>query len=210
MKMALIHRLISWVNHNLLLSFLILTSFVFFVCTVSLGVENGNLKDELNHRDTSKTAAHTTQLTTTANNNASSNISNMTSSTNAIYTTAENEHLTGWRLPHSVIPTHYNLILNPDLQSGTFTGQIDIQFTAVETVSWINLHSKGLKIESIQIFWNDVSFVEKPERELLVLKFRNELPMGEHKMTVKFSGDMKNRIVGFYRSSYTNQQGEER
>lgn len=134
----------------------------------------------------------------------------MTSSTNAIYTTAENEHLTGWRLPQSVIPTHYNLILNPDLQSGTFTGQIDIHFTAVEIVSLIKLHSKGLTIESIELRGNEVSFVEKPERELLVLTFRNELPMGEHKMTVKFSGDMKNRIVGFYRSSYTNQQGEER
>ncbi|GLV31099.1 uncharacterized protein CBL_12173 [Carabus blaptoides fortunei] len=141
----------------------------------------------------------------------------MTSTTNAIFTTPEDEHLTGWRLPRNVIPTHYNLTLAPNLKDGTFTGQIDISFTAVETVSLIRMHSKGLKIDRVECgdlvtthTRQSISLEKVPSRELIEISMNPELPVGEHEMTINFRGDMKNRIVGFYRSSYTNENGVER
>ena len=49
-----------------------------------------------------------------------------------------------YRLPTSVIPSHYNLHLTPDLESETFTGNAQIDVEISETTSSILLNTKEL------------------------------------------------------------------
>lgn len=55
----------------------------------------------------------------------------------------------------------------------------------------------------------DISFC--PEQETVTFKFPNVLPNGsEGILNVSFSGNLNDKMKGFYRSKYFTQSGEER
>lgn len=49
-----------------------------------------------------------------------------------------------------------------------------------------------------------------PEDEKAVLVFPNELPTGTSKLHLDFTGELNDKMKGFYRSKYTTPEGEER
>ena len=50
------------------------------------------------------------------------------------------------RLPTTVVPTHYDLELAPDLDAATFTGTAEITIVVTEPVSELVLHALDLEI----------------------------------------------------------------
>lgn len=58
------------------------------------------------------------------------------------------------RLDGSVVPTHYDLLLHPDLETkeedAGFNGTVTIHFNAIKDVNEIVMHSKYLNISSIK------------------------------------------------------------
>jgi len=51
------------------------------------------------------------------------------------------------RLPNFISPISYNLTINPDLESFTFSGNETIQIKIDKEVNKITLHSKDIDIE---------------------------------------------------------------
>lgn len=48
------------------------------------------------------------------------------------------------------------------------------------------------------------------ENETAELHFTNEVPIGEHSLNLKFTGEISDKMKGLYRSKYTSQSGEEK
>lgn len=76
----------------------------------------------------------------------------------------------------------------------------------------IVLHSKGLNIDSVKIGNENASFELDPDYELLTIKKTDntDISLGNGSVEIEFNGDMKNRIVGLYTSSYKSATGENR
>lgn len=48
------------------------------------------------------------------------------------------------------------------------------------------------------------------ELETVIFNFPNTLPRGPAKLSLKFTGELNDKMKGFYRSKYTTKAGEEK
>ncbi|EDO30265.1 predicted protein, partial [Nematostella vectensis] len=122
------------------------------------------------------------------------------------------------RLPKDVVPTKYTLTMHPVLSGKfDFTGKAAIDIKVVKNTKYIVLHSKKLKIKSYRLV-NDKKENVKIARmllneklEQLLLEPKQGLVKGQ-KFTIKleFSGELSNKMAGFYKSSYKTRNGEVR
>lgn len=108
------------------------------------------------------------------------------------------------RLSRNVEPTRYTLFLKPNLESFTFTGEETISIVLYKPTNTISLHSVDLKIHDV--VWNEtmkgkVSYNKKSETATFT--FPKALSAGEGKVSLSFSGELKENLRGFYRSKYT-------
>lgn len=183
-----------------------LLTFIFFICTVALAVEKDNLKAKIANLTTNikpKSAEQNREART-----ISIQIRNLTMSSSSKWSE--------WRLPKGSYKTReYILKLQPNLQDGTYNGEITILFEILQPLEILQLNSKGLTIQESDVIVNDA--VGHPHlhyddvKEMITLTSKNgPFPIGNNTLKIKFSGDMKDRIVGMYRSSYINEKGENR
>lgn len=111
------------------------------------------------------------------------------------------------RLTKLVRPANYNLKLNPNLKVGTFSGSVNIIINVLEKCSNLTLHSKGLSIRDVSLTKGNKAlavtrFCENKELEQLMIETKECLSPGDYCLSIDFSGDLKNKIVGFYSSQY--------
>ena len=57
-----------------------------------------------------------------------------------------NPEMNPYRLPSSVVPSHYMLHLKPDLETETFTGDVEIAVQVSEPVTQIVLNAKEMDL----------------------------------------------------------------
>ncbi|XP_072032705.1 puromycin-sensitive aminopeptidase-like [Amphiura filiformis] len=119
------------------------------------------------------------------------------------------------RLPKDVTPTNYKLQLQPDLEKFTFDGSVDITVQVQYATSQITTNSVDIKISKAvfksggkDIESSEITF--KPEDEKVTLTFASELPVGEGHLCLEFTGELNDKMKGFYRSNYTTPSGEKR
>lgn len=111
-------------------------------------------------------------------------------------------------LPRDVEPISYNICLTPDLQKFTFTGEEGISVKIKNPVSRITLHSVGLGITYVQLLPDDqealepkkISFDEK--KETVTFDFGRPLKKGAATLMIDFTGELNDKLHGFYRTSY--------
>ncbi|KAI8059621.1 peptidase family M1-domain-containing protein [Gongronella butleri] len=116
-------------------------------------------------------------------------------------------------LPSNVKPTHYDVWLNPDLETFVFDGRVKITVQGVQATKVITLNSNEIKIHSATLLLagkelasTDISYDDEQKRAALT--FAEELPAGaEAVLDIKFEGILNNQMVGFYRASYKDEQG---
>lgn len=192
--------------NNKVVTVLGLLTFIFFVCTIALAVEKDNLNAEL----ANLTATTTTVPPTTTKTREIRTISIQ----NHNLTMSSSSNWSEWRLPKDSYKTkEYILKLQPNLQDGTYNGEINILFEILQPLDVLQLNSKGLTIEESDVTVNDalqhpnLHYDDVKERITLTSK-KGLFPVGNNTLKIKFSGDMKDRIVGLYRSSYVNEKGE--
>jgi puromycin-sensitive aminopeptidase len=120
-----------------------------------------------------------------------------------------------YRLPRTVVPSRYDLRLEPDLAKATFAGLVGIAVRVHEPVEEIVLNAAELCIVEAYIenlaaqrFTAVVTLEEETER--CRLRFAQSLAPDEWRLTLTFSGVLNDKLRGFYRSSYKNQAGETR
>ncbi|MGH7374456.1 MAG: M1 family metallopeptidase [Candidatus Rokuibacteriota bacterium] len=117
-----------------------------------------------------------------------------------------------YRLPTTVVPTRYDIRLEPDLDAATFAGEETVAITVTEPVTEIVLNAAELAIQSASVRMADGAVVqgsaasdEAAERTRLI--FPTPIPPGEHRLTLSFTGILNDRLHGFYRSTYKDAAG---
>jgi aminopeptidase N len=128
------------------------------------------------------------------------------------------KHAKELRLPRSIKPISYDVVLLPFLNNDNFTfnGEIAIKLLIAETCKNVTLHSLTLKFN-----WN-YSYIQKlddddksegnvsitsqyfvEEKQFLVLETAKELEKDSiYVVRLQFSGSIKDNLQGFYKSSY--------
>ena len=121
-----------------------------------------------------------------------------------------------YRLPTNVNPVNYEISLSPDLENFTFHGEESILITVTEETKSISLNSIDINItRAILTTKNgdtqvpiETSFNE--EYETVTFKFEKDVPSGESELSIVFEGTLNDQLRGFYRSQYTNPEGEQK
>jgi puromycin-sensitive aminopeptidase len=115
-----------------------------------------------------------------------------------------------YRLPRNVLPSNYKLVFEPNFGTSTFTGEVTIDLQVVEPTATIVLNSKELEIFDPRIVGRDAigSVHFDPEREFVTIKFPSAINAGSHQLHARFKGIHNDKLKGFYRSSWTDEQGE--
>ncbi len=117
-----------------------------------------------------------------------------------------------YRLPPHVIPTHYDLRLEPDLTAFSFSGTEIITVTVREATSeiWLNAAELNVLSASIEGPANDriAAAIEMDEATARCgLRFGRSLGPGEWRLHLSFKGILNDKLRGFYRSRYKDDHG---
>uniref|UniRef100_A0A1L8DPI2 Aminopeptidase n=1 Tax=Nyssomyia neivai TaxID=330878 RepID=A0A1L8DPI2_9DIPT len=121
------------------------------------------------------------------------------------------------RLPSSIIPTHYELLLHPDLGEQKFTGKVTISFRITEAAQRIILNSYKLAITTVTLQSPTSQAIETahalnetyqvlvitPKSGQLATTADNQF----YKVTIEFNGEMTGKNVGLYSSKYMRLDG---
>ncbi len=119
-----------------------------------------------------------------------------------------------YRLPRTVIPTHYEITLEPDLEEATFTGSVVIDVEVTEPVTDVVLNAIELDIESASIVVGDATMTPQvsldEDAQRLTLTLDDTLAVGPATVSIEFTGILNDKLHGFYRSTYTTEDGSTR
>ncbi len=122
-----------------------------------------------------------------------------------------------YRLPTTVLPRHYRLALEPDLAAATFTGDVEIDLSVESATSTIVLNAAELVIGSAVLRPGDggpertpASITLDEQESRAVLTFDDPLEPGPATLHLVFTGILNDKLRGFYRSTFTDQDGVER
>lgn len=116
------------------------------------------------------------------------------------------------RLPTHVVPSRYQLELEPDLAAATFFGSVVIDVEILEATDEIVCNAAELEIKSAQILTADGTAVTPDHRldddtERLHLALPTDIAAGPAHIELTFSGILNDRLRGFYRSTYQDEDG---
>ncbi len=117
-----------------------------------------------------------------------------------------------YRLPRHVMPTRYDLHLEPDLKAFAFTGDETVTVTVQEPTTEIVFNAAELEIMEATIE-KEGSFSHRGTIELneaterCRLTFSNTLTPGTWKLRLSLKGKLNDKLRGFYRSTYKDQAG---
>ncbi|MFV1969738.1 MAG: M1 family peptidase, partial [Acidimicrobiia bacterium] len=119
-----------------------------------------------------------------------------------------------YRLTRTVVPSHYDIEIEPDLDDVSFTGSVGIDVDIAEATSTVVLNAVELDLHdatiTVQGTTHDavVSLDEGHERATLTVE--SELPAGPARIVISFTGTLNDDLRGFYRSVYKTDEGVEK
>ena len=117
-----------------------------------------------------------------------------------------------YRLPRTVVPSNYQIHLTPDLEKFTFVGRVDIDIDINESVSSFALNAKELDVAAATVVAGGTTYTSaaptySDEYETATFAFDAALPTGPAVLTINFTGILNDQLHGFYRSTYTDNNG---
>ncbi len=123
--------------------------------------------------------------------------------------------LASYRLSRAVEPEKYELTLSPDLAEGTFAGESHTHLTVHEPVTSVVLNAVELDIHTAELTAADgtrlrgtVTFNKDEERAVVDLD--GTATPGPWELDLTFSGVLNDKLHGFYRSTFKDEDGNER
>uniref|UniRef100_A0A4X2K432 Aminopeptidase n=1 Tax=Vombatus ursinus TaxID=29139 RepID=A0A4X2K432_VOMUR len=129
--------------------------------------------------------------------------------------TDENGPWTSFRLPAHINPVHYDLEVKPVMEEDTYTGTVTIHINVTEPTKYLCLHLRETWITEPSPALKKSSGEEVPVKrcfeykaqEYVVIEAENELPRNDggstYLLTMNFKGWLNGSLVGFYRTTYT-------
>ena len=120
-----------------------------------------------------------------------------------------------YRLPRSARPHRYELELRPDLSAARFEGSVSIDLEVTEPTARLVLNAIELEFQRVQLDGPDgsgltpsVSFDE--DNQMATLEFDRSLSAGLHRLSIDYTGTLNDQLRGFYRSTFRDEDGQER
>ena len=118
-------------------------------------------------------------------------------------------------LPLDVNPKQYVLELEPNFDDFTFTGSESIELDVVQSTDRIVLNSMEIEIQSGAVSANgsdqqarEIAF--DTDAETVTFVFDSALPAGPATLAIGFTGELNDKLRGFYRSNYQDLDGAEK
>ena len=117
------------------------------------------------------------------------------------------------RLSKNIEPTNYDITLEPDLTNASFSGKASINLKVNKKTNKINFHANDLDIKNIELQLKNKKITPKEvtfqkDLEEITLTFDELINPGTIKLSLSFSGKLNDQLRGFYRSTYTKENGE--
>ena len=113
-----------------------------------------------------------------------------------------------YRLPRTVLPSQYQVSLSPTLDDASFTGSVTISAEATQAVNEIVLNAIELDIHSVEVNGSPVAFSLNEELERLIID--TAVSPGPMTLHISFTGTLNDKLRGFYRSTFTDENGATR
>jgi puromycin-sensitive aminopeptidase len=125
-----------------------------------------------------------------------------------------------YRLPRTVVPRRYDLTLEPDLDAASFAGHETIAVEVLTETSEVVLNAVEMAIDeaTAEVPADEGTGTEPlvakvaldEEAERATLSFDRPLPAGEATLRLRFRGVLNDKLRGFYRSTFIDDDGVER
>ncbi|POS80893.1 aminopeptidase 2 [Diaporthe helianthi] len=119
-------------------------------------------------------------------------------------------------LPTNVVPRHYDLTLEPNFTNFTFDGTVVVDLDVAEDSKSISLHTLELDIHSANISSDGNVISSSPQTsydektQVSKFDFSDVIPKGSKaQLEIKFTGQLNDKMAGFYRSTYKKPDGTE-
>jgi puromycin-sensitive aminopeptidase len=118
-----------------------------------------------------------------------------------------------YRLPRSVVPSRYDLLLEPDLAAFTFHGTCAASIEVGETTDTIVLNAIELDVTGARAVSSAGEVIEADRVDLddvterLTLHFGSPIVAGGWTLHTEFTGILNDQLHGFYRSTFTDTDG---
>ena len=118
-------------------------------------------------------------------------------------------------LPGAVRPVTYAIKLQPDFKRFTFSGEERVTIDITEPVTEIVLNAKDLQVETATLSMDGATIAAKNIRhdnsqETLTLEFGQIILACPATLLLTFTGELNDKLHGFYRSEYTGPDGGQR
>ena len=118
------------------------------------------------------------------------------------------------RLPRTALPRRYQLVIEPDLEQFTFGGSVEVEMEITQALSEIVLNAVDLEITRATLKVGEknagvggtVSY--QTEFQRAVIAFSEAVPSGPAILSMEFTGVLNDQLHGFYRSTFTDVNGQ--
>ncbi len=111
---------------------------------------------------------------------------------------------TAQRLPTTVVPTHYSLVLTPDLKAATFSGVESIDVTLLHPAQSITLNAIEIAFQSVAIESGGATQTGTvsldPGRQQATFAFPKTVATGRATLKIHYTGILNGELRGFYLS----------
>ncbi len=118
------------------------------------------------------------------------------------------------RLPRTTCPRRYELLIVPDLDASTFSGEVVIALELTESTDTIVLHARGLDVALASLEQGGAPVAAElridAEHEQVVITADRPLRAGDAVLELRFDGSISHGLLGFYRSTFLDEAGAER
>ncbi|KPM33936.1 Aminopeptidase 2, mitochondrial [Neonectria ditissima] len=120
-------------------------------------------------------------------------------------------------LPKNVKPLHYDVTLEPNFETFKYEGTVVIDFEVVEDTTSISLNTVDLDIHETVVESSGATISSSPalsynkDSQTTTITFDQTITAGQGaRLTQRFTGTLNDEMAGFYRSSYKDEQGNDK
>ncbi len=118
------------------------------------------------------------------------------------------------RLPPSTRPRRYELLITPDLDTSSFSGEVVIALELAEPTGTIVCNARDLDVSLVELSQGGSPVAARlevdAEHEQVVITADRPLAAGDAVLELQFDGKISHGLLGFYRSTYVDEAGADR
>ncbi|CAG2107133.1 unnamed protein product, partial [Medioppia subpectinata] len=118
-------------------------------------------------------------------------------------------------LPKTVRPKHYDLTVEPNHETNVFTGRVTVEIEVIDATDVIKIHANELTVSGAKVVDKSgadlkiSSTSEDTKKQFYIIQLEQPLSKeATYQLSLSFSGSLIGKIIGFYKSSYTNKDNQ--